>query len=387
VNRQKFSASLTTANWPSLRTRHFHHCNPNFSGITDGPSSYETLASQARCPPGIDLHEFLSLQALFSGKARRWHQILIELGSSNVNFGTEATTLLIGLLSLQIGPAESDDFLGTVHSVFRDKFFCERLFDQIDQRLDGISANWREVNCMETLITLALRLFELGKLEPTDSLQLLSKARAITSNWISALRSEIQTATDADNSRRCSRYAFWAAILCRRTFLPNLQMELDLDERSLQCFIECSITMQDNLVTNPPELESILKNALVRDMKLVWRMKALLQSSLEANPKSFLSAVGTILPHIKGIGATKYPRLEFLPSPEEDWIQVIIDPTPSTLQQTIHFHLLEGHLLVMGQPVGKLPPEHRTMGVLQRLFGSQSLRVHSSTLPGMTYAL
>jgi hypothetical protein len=196
--------------------------SPKFSGTTDGPSSYETLASQACCPPGINTHEFLSFQALFSGKVRRWHQVLIELGSSNVNFGTEATAMLMGLLSSQIGPAENYDLLGVIHSVFKDKSFCKRLFNQINQRLDGVSANWREVYCMETLITLSLRLFELGELKSTDSFKLLSKARSITSNWISALRLEIQAATDAENSRRCSRYAFWAAILCRRTFIPQL---------------------------------------------------------------------------------------------------------------------------------------------------------------------
>jgi hypothetical protein len=371
----------TNSPFSSLQT------SPKFSGTTEGPSSYETLASQACCPPGINTHEFLSFQALFSGKARRWHQVLIELGSSNVNFGTEATAMLMGLLSSQSGPAENHDFLGVIHSVFQDESFCKRLFNQINQRLDGVSANWREVYCMETLITLSLRLFELEELKSTDSFKLLSKARAITSNWISALRSEIQASTDAENSRRCSQYAFWAAILCRRTFIPQLRSKVDFDGASLQCFIECSITMQDNLITNPAELSSVLKNALVRDLKMVWRMKAVLQSSLAANQKSLLSAISSIWPHVQDIKSTEYPRLKFLPPPDEGWIEVTIDPTPSTTQQTIHFHLLEGHLLFMGQPIGRLPPESRTTGVLQRLFGNQSLRVYPSQLPGMDHVL
>lgn len=90
----------------------------------------------------------MAYQALFSGKTRRWPQILIELGSSSLNFGTEATTLLISMLALQVGPQmgpNETDPLGAVHRVFRDKSFCLRLLDQLEQRLDGISSNWREV--------------------------------------------------------------------------------------------------------------------------------------------------------------------------------------------------------------------------------------------------
>jgi hypothetical protein len=145
--------------------------------------------------------------------------------------------------------------------------------------------------------------------------------------------------------------------------------------------------MQDNLVTNPAELSSVLKNALIRDLKMTWRMKGLLKSSLDASRKSLLSAISSIWPHVQDIRSTKYSRLKFLPAPDEGWIEVTIDPTPSTIQQTIHFHLLEGHLLLMGRPIGKLPPEERTTGVLQRLFGNQSLRVYPSQLSGMEHVL
>ena len=164
-------------------------------------------------------------------------------------------------------------------------------------------------------------------------------------------------------------------------------MKDDLDGASLRCFIECSIEMQDSLDIKPADLPPILKNALVRDLKMVWRMKDLLQSSLGANQKSLLSAIGAILPHVRSSKSTKYSQIEFLPHPDEGWIRVAIDPTSHTSQQTIHFHLLEGHLLVMGRPISQLPSEWRTTGVLQRLFGNQNLRVFPSTLHGMTHML
>jgi hypothetical protein len=55
----------------------------DFAMDLKGPSSYEIVASQSRCPSGLNIHEYMLIQTLFSGKSRRWPQILIELGSSN----------------------------------------------------------------------------------------------------------------------------------------------------------------------------------------------------------------------------------------------------------------------------------------------------------------
>ena len=57
------------------------------------------------------------------------------------------------------------------------------------------------------------------------------------------------------------------------------------------------------------------------------------------------------------------------------------------MPQTIHYHLLEGYLLIDGQPLGKLPAEHRNSGILEQLFGNQSLLSYPSGLPSMTYRL
>src|SRR4029077_5326659 len=132
--------------------------SPDFASDAGGPSSYQVIASQTQCPPELTVQEYMAYQSLFSGKSRRWLSMLIELGSSNLNFSSEATMLLFSQLALQAGPAAGNDTLRIVHAVFRDKDFCERLIEQIGQRLRAISDNWREAYCMENLLTLILRL-------------------------------------------------------------------------------------------------------------------------------------------------------------------------------------------------------------------------------------
>jgi hypothetical protein len=358
-----------------------------FSIDANGPSSYEIIASQTKCPSGLNVHEFMAYQTLCSGKTRRWPQILVELGSSNLNFSTEATTSLMSQLVLQVGPAYKDEPLGKVHRIFRDESFSRRLVDQLGQRLESVSSNWRETNCMETLITLILRLFSLSTTVCDEAVKLLEKARNITSRWINILRSEIQTATDAETSRRCSRYAFWAALLCRRTFAIYADGNKSLEPENLESFIVCSIALQDNLVGDPDTLPPLLKNSFVRDLKMVYQLRNILRPSFETNPDSLLSSIATVWPSIEGDSSRSVSRVTFLSEPFPWWVEIVLNPTLQTKQQTVHFHLLEGHLLIMGQPVGKLPEEYRTAIVLKQLFGNQSLLTYPSSLPGMAYML
>lgn len=122
-----------------------------------GPSSYETIASQASCPAGVNVHEYLAVQSLLAGTSRRWITLLTELGSSNINFSTEAIAVIVSHIAIQCGPQLDDDVLGTNHGAFNDPKFCEALLQQMANKLEGIASNWREVFAMDIILTLTLR--------------------------------------------------------------------------------------------------------------------------------------------------------------------------------------------------------------------------------------
>ncbi|TVY49278.1 hypothetical protein LOCC1_G002062 [Lachnellula occidentalis] len=356
--------------WPGrqiLRPTFAHHCqliiptsspfvvllgSPDFNSDSKGPSSYATIASQSRCPPGVNVHEFMAYQALFSGKTRRWPQILMELGASNLNFSTEATALLLCHLALQIGPSLDDNHLGSVHTFFNDEIFCTNLLKQLSLRLDGISSNWRETNCMEAIITLTIRLNLLGTGSKSASQQLLEKVRDVTFKWTTELRSEVRAAT-------------------------NLQTSLSLST---------SITMQDNIASDVASLPILLRISLVRDIKMIYGMRYLLRTSLLDNPHSSMYAIKTVWPNIEEVLSKKLSPFQFLES-HEWWVEVTIEATHHTLPQTVHFHVLDGHLLIDGKPIGKLPARYTTHIILTELFGNQNLPSYPSNLPGMNYTL
>lgn len=325
--------------WPGLQpiSSFFHHCQlilpptslysslQHLADAIDGPSSYAVLASQSKCPAGLNVHEFMAFQELMSGKNRRWPQILLELGSTNLNFSTEPVVMLINFLALQFGPSSGNDPLGAVHEVFKYKMFCDRLLDLVDQRLHNISSNYRETNSMELIITLSLRSSSLGDASSRSlAARVLEKARSATVKWITVLRSEIQTATDAEISRRLSRYAFWAALLCRRTFTSYIDKHQLLDVQALQDFIESSITLQDNLVSDPNNLPGHLKSALIRDLKMVYSLRHILCTSLQASPESFMASLTSIWPAAE---SRTFSQFGFLQEPHQYWIIATVDPT------------------------------------------------------------
>ncbi|KAF7931332.1 hypothetical protein BELL_0384g00070 [Botrytis elliptica] len=376
-------------------SHHFNFMLPQnspFSVLTQGPSvnmdgisSYEIIASQSKCPRGLNVHEFMAFQALISGKTRRLTQLLVELGSQNLNFSTESMAILVSRLILEAGPNSDGDYLRIIHQSFRDNSFCCRMLEQLDRRLKNIRTNYRENYSMQTILTILLRIKELA----TPSIvklasELLETARSITSSWVTILREEIRQAVDSDAASRCQTYCLWAALLCRRT-LFNFDNKI-LEPTALRCFIECSITLQDNLSNDPALAPLGLKNAIIQDLKAVYHMRHALRESLVASPESLLLAVGIVWPLPEGSQPRVSSSLVF-DCPEKWWVYAKVIGSSIMKEQTLSFHLFYGYLLIDGQPLGMLPADYRSSAVLRDLFGDVNLLTFPSSLPGSQFQL
>lgn len=403
-----------TATWPGRR-RHrpsfAHLCALNIPASSPlatllnpipvdrfGPSSYEIMASQSACGAGINMHEWLSVQSLLSGNRRRWITLLSELGSSNINFSTETMAIVVNHVVLQAGPPADDDaVLRKNHGIFDDDSFCQSLSDQMLQKLEGIATNWREVYCMEIIITIALRLCFVcyerpdavsGELSPNERplcLALLMKARRITLAWLRLLRDETKKATDAETAKRFQVYALWAALLCKRTLTTAVEGLTVIDADALSALVECSIALQDNVAANVHDLSDTLKGAIIRDAKMMYHLEDDIEEAICSYPHQLLSAL-----------SVGWPEVEAEPRKLGNWA---LSSKPGTVdltviaaiehlrEQQVEYNYRYGLLLVDGMPVGKLPSDHSTSAVLQELFGNQSLLTFPSNLKGMQYQL
>lgn len=366
------------------------HALPQFAVGSVGPSSYEILASQTNCPTGLGLHEFMAYQTLLSGTVRRWPTILIELGSSNLNFSAEATSLLVSQLVLIAGPAEENSILRSTHRILQNRSFCEKLLGVVEKRIHDLSSSWRESHGMFLLIVILQRLYTLSfDPIPDKAFELLLTIRGITVSWVRKLRDEINRCTDAASSSACSRYALWAALLCRKTFFVYcdwLDSDGEMELSAFKAYVESSLAMQENMPNNICSLPLPLKNALVSDAKMAFSMRYVLKETLTASPGDLVSIINGIWQRPEE-NQILHRRPELLDKPYNQWVQWSLQANRATKCQQFHFHLLEGHLLIDGQPLGKLPEQYLQSVVIQQLFGKQSLLIYPSDLPGMTYML
>ncbi|KAK0649645.1 hypothetical protein B0T16DRAFT_457038 [Cercophora newfieldiana] len=389
---------------------------PHPDPIVEGPSSYQIQANQTACPPSMSVHEFSACQKLLGGTHRRWPNVLVELGSINLNLGSEETARLICQLAMQAGPRATDQAEGAggrhgereagaeaeaascwraAHAIFRDEpVFAERLLEQIETRLATISSNWRETWCMETLMSLTLRVFYLSAdlRSREKAAAALGAMRETTLAWIVRLRHEMQAAADADAADRTAAYAFSAALLSRRTLtITHIESGSPLLADELAAWVRASVALQENLLVSVDKLPPGLRAMLVRDTKAALQMERLLRAAVKAHPSSVGSALSDTLPSLLG---SAFSDLEwtFLPSPGHNWIRAEGNEVRTAAGliyngQVIHLHLIEGHLLVNGRPRSRLPARIRNDPDVKELFENRHLLTYPSVLPGMTHQL
>lgn len=328
-----------------------------FTADAEGPSSYEIMATQMTCPSGSNPHELLAFKTLMSGSARRWISILVELGSTNLNWSAEATMVLLNHLALQCGPpSEQNDPLRLVHSVFRDTHFVEKLLEQVASRLSTLSAlaSWREAHLMGTMITLTLRTLDLADAASlgagiySKALRFVVMARDTCVHWFRLLREEIQTSPDALAAQQLQQRALAAALLCRRTFVIHIEHFVPFDSVSLETYIESGIVAQENMASEVNSLPQTILQDLVSAIKLSYRLEKLVSRCIKDYPEGFRNALKHFWPDADQIrSGNSTITLE-----RHGWVYCDIAGTEMECHQVVHFNLLLGTLLINGKPVG-----------------------------------
>ncbi|RAQ59819.1 hypothetical protein COH20_002093 [Aspergillus flavus] len=356
----------------------------DFAADADGRSSYKVMSVQNSSPGSLSAHEYMAYQNLLAGKASRWLSVLRELGSSNINFSSEATMHLLNYLAMQVGPNSNGERLRKVHALFEDATFCAQLVAQIRSLLQGISDNWRESFCMEALITFVLRLRSLGPTQAAaEGRRLLRTIREITLGWIHRIREEIGQAVDSEAAQQLSSYTLLAGLLCKRTFASDCD---DLqDESALEMFLCACLAISENMTLRPEQLQPTIRGMFIRDIQMTVSAHGLLQSTIQSHPESLQHAISSVWPDTADSPRAYNPWRSIKNS--DMWIVSTAAAPGSSRPQLVHYHILEGHLLVDLKPVGKLPAEIRTANSVQELFGGQQLLAFPSALKDMAYML
>ncbi|KAJ5065101.1 hypothetical protein J3E72DRAFT_210908, partial [Bipolaris maydis] len=343
------------------------------------PTSNQIQASQAKCPQGLGIHEFTAFQGLLVGTHARWINLLRELGSSNINFSSESTWVIVSRLVLQQGPScnQTSEYTD-VHSSLAGSDLSTALLAQIDYRLQGIQRNWREPIQMEILIMILLKVISLTRDSKTLSRAtgLLHLARKITDGW----RRELQGIITEDPT--VLQWIVWASLLCKRTFHTESQL-LGVPEH-LQTYLDASISLHYNLSVEIRGMPYSLQNAITRDVLFAYGNRHLIRTTLLAHPKTFIASLEAVW-HVPGSFECTKSSLETIP--DTWWMSLTIRSDTEQYSTFVHFNYLYGTLLIDGKEMSTLPLSYRIHPTFQHIFGTKNPIVYPSPLRGMDFAL
>jgi hypothetical protein len=344
------------------------------------PTSNRILATQTVCPADLNVHEYMAWQGLLLGTHLRWPSLLREMGSANLSFSTDSTWAIVSRLLLQAGPTNTDDPLRDTHLVLLDVTLCRQLLAQVEYRLEAIRRNWREPVQLDILVSILLKIVSVTPSAKVRarSIDLLTKSRIITQGWCAALQ-----LVEREHGSSQSIFPIWAAVLCKRTFYPTIEMSHKIPPQILTSFIVASITLQNCLVGQFDTLPYNLRNAVLRDLASTYAIRARMEHAMRTNEQALLEALRTFW----SVPADCQDRpITMYLDPDSWWVAMSLS-TPDLIECHVHYNFVQGTLLINGQQLGVLPPEYRRWPIIQELFGSQGLSVLPSPLRGMSLVI
>ncbi|KAG9185573.1 hypothetical protein G6011_06904 [Alternaria panax] len=343
------------------------------------PTSNEVQASQARCPQGVSIHEFTALQGLLIGTHSRWLDLLREMGSTNLNFSSESTWVLVLRLVLQLGPDTVAESIYTdVHRPLSDDGLCSKLLKQVRYRLEAIQRNWREPVQMEILITILLKVTSLtpSMAVRNEGTELLQEVRNITDGW----RKELQPMVTEDPNVLQS--AIWASLLCKRTMHVDGQRWEDTG--SLRMYLDASISLQYNLAGSFDAMPYNMRNAIAQDTLFAHDHREIIRQVILSHQETFRAALEAVW-YVPGDYHPVEAGLEAIPG---TWyLSYTLQSTAEQQSYFVHYNYVYGTLLINGQEMGTLPQSYRMDATYQLILGTKNPIVYPSPLRGMDFAL
>ncbi|KAF5718422.1 hypothetical protein FMUND_5281 [Fusarium mundagurra] len=295
----------------------------------NGETPNQAIARQSECPEYMSLSEFKALAVLPYGYRLQWMNILSQLAMPTVDFNKPETALFLLQMMLQAGPFDEDEMTRHAHSRPTEVEFGLQMLKYLSESVSRVQENWESYTSLCSFTCLATRLLALAdKSLSTQTLELIAKCREISYKWVMHLLCKVQDIEHRTQREEFLEAAVQIALVCIETF------NLDGDHF-------------ENSPTYSGERDN-LKGSLCLDTAIKRRW-----------PDFAREGEWSII--------------------SDHWV------TETTGNLQVHVSLLTGQLLVNGIPVSRLPQKYESHPEYQKLFGSATMEVMPSSLPGMSF--
>ncbi|KAB5592331.1 kinase-(PK-like) protein [Ceratobasidium theobromae] len=361
----------------------YRHLRYSIGGTSH--TSNQVLADQYNCPEDLNLHEHIAFGTLRSGGCLQWMNMVRGIEENILNFSCEEVNLLHTQAAWNIGPL-TDEGSREWHRELEYPEFGKLLVAQIRRFLERVRANWLEATSVSTAILLVARLLascsDRSVLE--EAYILLRECRSVTLGWLSQLQEKLRKANIEQNVIDYQNRVCAVAAICRSTFDldPCHIPELLLTSEDFTASINCSIALYDNQPPNLQNSPASLQTLFCRDRRLSHKLIVYVLRAIESNKHILSEAISNIWPSYRA-GSDGW---QFLESPNSRWVSTRTTEIKELASQQVHLNLMEGRLLIDGEPLGRLPREYVQHPTYIRLFGQKILDVVPADSSGMRFA-
>ncbi|CUA71821.1 Polycystin-1 [Rhizoctonia solani] len=361
----------------------YRHLKYSLKGTTH--TSNEVLANQHDCPEELSLHEHIAFGTLRSGACLQWMNILRGLEEDLLTFSSDEVQLLHTQAAWQIGPLSLDGSRDW-HKDLSYREFGRSLISQCTRVLHRVKENYLQANSVMIIITLVNRLLAASPLNDVvqEACDFLRKARNITHQWLGQLEAKLLVAAQEEiveyQYRICE-----VATLCRLAYdvgPQHLGILLSAPE-DYTTLVESLIALCNNQPPDPRNAPLRLQVCLRRDRRFAQKIAPYLLASINSQIGDIFSkSLRKIWPSHQ-LGSTGWWRT--LEASNNRWITTTIAGVNNIRTQEVHFNLLDGQLLVDGEPLGRLPTKYTQNATYVRLFGQKIIDVVPANAPGMKF--
>ncbi|KAG6898073.1 hypothetical protein C0995_009984 [Termitomyces sp. Mi166 len=345
-------------------------------------SANQPLADQGVVPPELSIHEYISFGTLRSGPMLQWFNILRELRARTLSFDRLEVYMLLTQAATHTGNIKGEELQW--HSILKEPDFGVALLSEIDDVISTVESNWHHVITLQTIIILVSRLLASSHEEKIISRACLTlrTVRTIAFSWVRSLVHDLERSNEDTSLNLMRQRVCLAAATCQATYDADLGYfsHLVSSDGDVDVYIQCAIHVQANAppVDLPVELDFFLSRNRRMSQKIAPTIWDRIQASRAGIDNSILAIWSDYRP------GSDWKQL---PAPNNHWLTSTTPDTVSTATRSrVHYNLLDGSLMIDGQPLGRLPSSITHHSTYIRLLGNKVLDVVPSTLPNMHFA-
>ncbi|KAK4892491.1 hypothetical protein LTR27_008955 [Elasticomyces elasticus] len=282
-------------------------------------------------------------------------------------------------MALQRPAPPGTDVLRVSHGFCGDDISAAKLLAELDVALQRIKKNWESSQALSVFISIASRLLSLSASTNLRSgcMEYLRSARAIAFGWMHDLREKAQNVGSYDERKTYLSKRAEVAVICLDSFNVDDAPLADILDSAEQAsmLVQCMIIMQESRLLLAESSELTTKLLSMRSQRLLYRC----HGALAAYRLALDDGISESWTGFR-------PGSPWTIAASSHWLTTTTVTGHSGATLRVHFNLITGELLVNGLPLDRLPGRYEDCASYRTLFGSTTVEVMPTTVPGMDFA-